>query len=131
MLLNFLAGTKVYVAAGATDLRKSFDGLAQLARERVRQDPLSGALFVFCNRGRNRIRLLYWDGSGYWLLTKRLEEGTFAWPQLGPDPEGWRITSQQLLLLLSGIDLARTKARPWYGREGSREARRNRGRHCA
>lgn len=131
MLLNFLVGTKVYLAAGPTDLRKSFDGLAQLAVERIRQDPLSGALFVFCNRGRNRIRLLYWDGSGYWLLTKRLEEGTFAWPDLGADPEGWRITSQQLVLLVSGIDLKQTKARRWYGREGERGARRKRSRHVA
>jgi hypothetical protein len=63
--------TRVYLAAGATDPRKSFEGLSGLVRHRLKEDPLSGHLFVFANRGRNRIKVLYWDGSGLWVCANR------------------------------------------------------------
>ena len=116
MLLSGLGEARIYLAAGATDLRKSFDGLAQLVVERIGQDPQSGSLFVFCNRGRNRLRILYFESTGYWLYSKRLEQGTFNWPALGADPSKWKVTSQELLLLLSGIDLKRLRPRKWHGR---------------
>lgn len=116
MLLSGLGSARVYLAAGATDLRKSFDGLAQLVVDKIGQDPLSGSLFVFCNRSQNRLRILYFESTGYWLFSKRLEQGTFHWPALGNDPAKWHVSSQELLLLLSGIDLRRTRPRHWYGR---------------
>ena len=121
MLLNALGAVRVYLAAGATDLRKSYDGLARLVEEQILQDPQSGSLFVFCNRGRNRIRILYFESTGYWLFSKRLEQGTFLWPQLGEDPAEWQVRSEHLVLLLSGLDLARVRPRPWYGR-GKKQA---------
>ena len=90
------AATRVYLAAGATDLRKSFEGLSGLVRHRLKEDPLSGHLFVFANRGRNRVKVLYWDGSGLWVCAKRLEQGPL--PELEAlqiaqqvIKEGWRV----------------------------------------
>ena len=70
--------TKVYLSLGTTDLRKGFEGLGDLVRHQMKEDPLSGHLFVFTNRSKTRIKLLYWDGSGTWLLTKRLAKGRFS-----------------------------------------------------
>lgn len=70
--------TRIFLAAGATDLRKSFDGLSDLVQNRFAQDPLSGHLFVFANRHRTRLKLLYWDGSGLWCCAKRLPRGCFS-----------------------------------------------------
>jgi transposase len=111
--------TRVYLAAGATDLRQGFEGLSGLVRHQLKQDPLSGHLFVFSNRGRNRLKLLYWDGSGLWVCAKRLEQGRFSWPR--PEegqtpPAALRILAEELVLLLSGIDLEKTRARAWWRR---------------
>jgi transposase len=73
--------TRIYLAAGATDLRKNFDGLYGLARDRLSCDPLSGHVFLFSNAQRNRLKLLFWDGSGLWVCAKRLEKGRFRWPE--------------------------------------------------
>lgn len=73
-------GKRVYLACGATDMRKSFNTLAALVEAEFDLDPLSGALFVFCNRGRNRIKVLEWDGDGFWLHMKALENTRFRWP---------------------------------------------------
>ena len=72
--------TKVYVAVGATDMRKGFEGLHGLVRERLGVDPLSGHLFLFANARRTRLKVLVWDGSGLWVCAKRLEKGRFRWP---------------------------------------------------
>jgi len=74
------SATKVFLYAGATDMRKGFNGLTALAQHQLSQDPLSGHLFVFCNRLRDRIKVLFWDGSGLWVCAKRLEKGRFSWP---------------------------------------------------
>ena len=76
-MLTLPPSVKIFLAAGVTDLRKSFDGLSGLARGPLAQDPLSGHLFVFCNRKRDRLKVLYFDGSGLWVFAKRLEQGTF------------------------------------------------------
>lgn len=103
--------TKVFFACGAADMRKSFNGLYTLVASTLRCDPLSGHLFVFCNRRRDRIKVLYFDGSGLWCCAKRLEQGTFAWPEgEGPAIE---LTQAQFYLLLGGLDLARTRPRRW------------------
>ena len=76
------------------------------------KDPLSGALFVFCNKRRNRLKILWWERGGYLLLAKRLERGTFGWPQIGqPYME---MSAEQLTLLLGGIDVKGIRWRPWY-----------------
>ncbi len=84
-MLSFLSNTRVYLAAGATDLRKSFDTLAGVVRESLRLGPLSGHLFVFTNSRKNRIKILFWDNTGWWVCAKRLEVGTLAWP-VSPSP---------------------------------------------
>lgn len=107
--------TRIYLAAGATDLRKSFDGLSDVVRHRFKQDPLSGHLFVFANRSRTRLKLLYWDGSGLWCCAKRLGRGSFSWPKTPAAETGaLRIVAEELTLLLSGIDLEKTRVRPWW-----------------
>ena len=73
--------TRIYLAAGATDMRKGFEGLYGLARDRLLCDPLSGHVFLFSNAQRNRLKLLFWDGSGLWVCAKRLEKGRFRWPE--------------------------------------------------
>lgn len=106
--------TRIFLAAGATDLRKSFEGLCDLVSHHFRQDPLSGHLYLFTNRRKNRIKLLYADGSGLWLCTKRLHgRGTFAWPRT-TEPGALQILAQELTLLLSGIDLDSTAQRAWW-----------------
>jgi transposase len=107
--------TRVYLAAGATDLRKGFEGLSGLVRHQLKENPLSGHLFVFANRGRNRIKLLYWDGSGLWVCAKRLEKGCFSWPRsTAAEAAGLRILGEELTLLLGGIDLEKTRPRDWW-----------------
>jgi transposase len=105
---------RIFLAPGATDMRKSFDGLAAATKREIRKDPLSGAVFVFCNRRRHLIKVLIWDGSGYWVFAKRLERGTFAWPSMRKPVE---MRSEELSMLLGGIDLGRTKRRRWFDRE--------------
>ena len=94
-------------------MRKSFDGLAAAAKQEVRKDPLAGLVFVFCNRRRHLLKVLLWDGSGYWVFAKRLERGTFAWPSLEKPVE---MRSEELSMLLGGIDLGRAKRRRWFDR---------------
>jgi transposase len=73
--------TRIYLAAGATDMRKGLEGLYGLARDRLLCEPLSGHVFLFANAQRNRLKLLFWDGSGLWVCAKRLEKGRFRWPE--------------------------------------------------
>ena len=103
--------TKIYLAVGVTDMRKSFNGLYALVEATLESDPLSGHLFVFCNRRRDRIKILCFDGTGLWVCAKRLEQGTFAWPQSGGGAV--ELTQAELNLLLGGLDLSRTRQRRW------------------
>jgi transposase len=93
-------------------MRKSFIGLTALVRNELEDDPLSGHVFGFSNRRRNLIKLLVWDGSGYWVLAKRLPRGTFSWPRVGDTSH--ELTQEELTLLLSGIDVTATKQRDWH-----------------
>lgn len=105
---------RVYLAVGATDMRKSFDGLSGQARSVFGADPMSGHLFVFTNGRRNRLKILYWDSSGFCVLHKRLERGTFAWPAAESSETGKvELDSRELALLLSGLDLTATRQRKW------------------
>lgn len=114
-MLTLGSGARIFVALGATDMRKSFDTLAQAAREAVGEDPLSGALFAFCNRPRNRLKILWFDRGGFWLLARRLERGTFAWPRASSiDARHVELRASELAALLDGIDLEGARRRAWY-----------------
>ena len=117
-MLTLPPSVRVFLAPGATDMRKQFDGLAQAAREVIKQDPLSGHLFVFCNRRRDRLKILVWDRSGFWLMAKRLERGTFAWPvSRSNSNEGIELTAEELSAMLGGFDIARVPKRRWWNSE--------------
>jgi transposase len=116
-MLSFSGSLKVLVAVEPLDMRKGFNGLYTAVSERLGEDPKTGTLFVFCNRRRTRLKILCWDGTGLWLLTKRLEEGTFAWPKLSdPQRPKLSLTPQALAMLTDGVDLRGAKMRPWYER---------------
>ena len=116
-MLSFHAHLKVFVATAPCDLRASFNGLWNAAQMQLGEDPRNGALFVFGNRRRNRIKILYFDGTGVIVLAKRLEEGTYAMPVAGSLGERRReITAQELGALLSGIDLKQATRRKRYQR---------------
>jgi transposase len=112
-MIALSAATRVFVVAGATDMRKSFNGLYAIVRQQLHEDPTSGHVFVFCNHARTRVKLLLWDGSGLWVCAKRLERGRFAW-QWPPQAEAPVISHEALSLLLGGIDLQQVKERKWY-----------------
>ena len=116
-MLSFPGSLKVFIAIEAADLRKSFNGLYALTLNELKEIPESGALFVFTNKKRNRIKILNFDGTGLWVLTKRLEKGTFSWPR-GVDVEAGKLQlrPEALALLLDGVDMQEGKFRPWYQR---------------
>lgn len=117
-MLSFSGSLKVFVAVEACDMRKGFNGLHTVVTERLGEEPRTGALFVFCNRRRTRIKILCWDGTGLWVLTKRLERGTFSWPRnVEPGTAKLKLTPQALAMLTDGVDLRGAKLRPWYERE--------------
>lgn len=117
-MLSFSGSLKVFVALEACDMRKGFNGLYAAVTERLGEDPRAGALFVFSNRRHTRIKILCWDGTGLWVLTKRLEKGTFSWPKhLEAERTKLKLTPQALALLTDGVDLRGAKLRPWYERE--------------
>ncbi len=118
-MLTLPSTVRVFLAPGATDMRKSFDGLAAATRKVIRKDPLCGHVFVFCNRRRHILKILIWDGSGFLVLAKRLERGTFAWPTSSTRVE---LRREELALLLGGIDLRETRPRAWYERRPWLEA---------
>jgi transposase len=120
-MLSLPPTVRILLAAGATDMRRQFDGLARAVREVIQSDPLSGHLFVFCNRRKDRIKILVWDRSGYWLFAKRLEKGTFAWPTPDPGASSIEMRSEELSGLLGGIDISSAKRRPWWKRDASKE----------
>jgi transposase len=116
-MLSFPGSLKVFVAVEPCDMRKGFNGLHALVTERLGEDPRHGALFVFTNRRHTRIKILCWDGTGFWVLSKRLEEGTFSWPKhLEPQTTKLKLTPQALAMLTDGVDLRGGKLRPWYER---------------
>jgi transposase len=113
-MMHLPASVRVYLCASACDMRKSFDGLHALVRQSMELDAFGGHLFVFSNRRRDRIKILYWDRDGFAVWAKRLEEGTYAVP-FGESAEKRReITAAELGALLSGIDLSQAKRRKRY-----------------
>ena len=97
-----LSNTRVFLALGSTDMRKAINGLSIMVEQHLSRDPFSGDLFVFCNRRRNMVKILYWDKNGFCLWQKRLEKQKFPWP--GTSEEAREISFEQLSMLLAGID---------------------------
>lgn len=114
-MFSFPNQTKVYLAVEPVDMRKSFNGLWSEAAERLRTDPFAGGLFVFANKRRDRLKILYWDGSGVWVFAKRLEKGRFSWPA-SSHPQRLEITPMALSMLLEGIELKDGHKKAWFER---------------
>lgn len=107
-MLNINEIQSVYLATGITDLRKSIDGLAVIVKEQFDLDPFSSSLFIFCNKNKDRIKALYWDYNGFWLITKRLERGKFRWPV--DENQTIKIDLKELKWLLDGYEVRHGKA---------------------
>lgn len=116
-MLTFTGSLKIYLAVEPVDLRQSFNGLYGVTANVMKEVPESGALFVFTNKRRNRVKILNYDGTGLWVMIKRLEKGTFSWPK-GVDVEDGKLSlaPEALALLLDGVDMKSGKFRPWYQR---------------
>lgn len=106
-MIEFVAD-RVWLVAGVTDMRKSIDGLSAIVKYELGVNPLDPAIFVFCGRRKDRIKLLYWDVNGFWLLYKRLETGHFRWPATGA--ESVLLTRRQLAWLLDGLHVEQRQA---------------------
>lgn len=107
------SATRIFLAAGPTDMRRGFDGLSEMVRSRLGQEALSGHWFLFCNRRRTRIKVLYFDGTGLWICSKRLGRGTYSWPDADAGPV-ITLSAEELSMLVGGIDLERASRRNWW-----------------
>ena len=107
---------RFYLYCSATDMRKSFDGLCGLVSNDLKTDPLSGDGYVFLNKRRDRIKLLLWDGDGFWIFYKRLEKGTFQRPVRTEDSPSVVLPYEELVMILKGLDLSAIRRRPRYQR---------------
>jgi len=104
------ASLRVYLAPGATDMRKSIDGLALIVSELLELDPFSESLFVFCNRERNRLKILHWQTNGFWLYYRRLEKGRFNWPGHNSPDQAITLSRRELNWLLDGLPIEQKRA---------------------
>ncbi len=115
-MLSIPRAVKIFLGLKPVDLRKGFDGLAALVETVLAQDPLSGHLFVFRNKRRDRLKLLYWDGDGYAIWYKRLESGSFRFPAPATTAASLTISAADLTMLLDGVDLASVRRQARYRR---------------
>ena len=118
-MIHLPSSVRVYVCLSACDMRKSFDGLSALVRDALELDALAGHLYVFANRRRDRVKILYWDRDGFAVWSKRMEEGTYAIPFDEDGVTNHEITAHELAALLSGIDLSQAKRRKRYERKAA------------
>lgn len=109
MLSDFNSEQPVYLATGVTDMRKSIDGLAALVQVEFALNPFSPCLFVFCNRQRNKLKILHWNTNGFWIHYRRLERGRFEWPQRGHE-QTITVSRRELNWLLDGLSMTQGKA---------------------
>jgi transposase len=121
-MIHLPASVRVYLATSPCDMRRGFDGLHALVNAGMQLDAFAGHLFVFANRRRDRVKILYWDRDGFAVWAKRLEEGTYAMPFSESAEVRREITAQELGALLSGIDLSQAKRRKRYRRTASEGA---------
>ncbi len=115
-MLAFPAAIRIYVAIQPVDMRKSFNGLWSAVCEQLGEDPKNGAVFCFINRERTRLKLLYWDGTGVWVLAKRLERGRFSWPEAPDQRRKLTLAPEAFALLVGGVELKHGSLKPWYER---------------
>ena len=115
-MLSFPPAVRIWLCVQPTDLRKSFDSLAELVRQHLEANPLSGHVFVFRNRRSDRVKLLYWDEDGFVIVYKRLEEGTFRWPALAAGQPSVALRAAELAMLLDGIDWSKAQRSRRYHR---------------
>lgn len=117
-MLSFAGSLKIYVAIDPCDMRRGHNGLLALVGERLQEDIRSGALFVFTNKSRRLLKVLYWDGTGLWLMCKRLEKGTFSWPRHAASGLAkLKLAPEAFTMLTDGIDMHGAMPRGWYERE--------------
>lgn len=107
-MIGFNDISKIYMAQGYTDLRKGIDGYASIVQDHFKLSPFEDALYIFCNRQRDKLKCLYWDGTGFWLLYKRLEKGHFKWKK--DDTGALLLTQQQLQWLMDGLKIEQKTA---------------------
>ena len=117
-MISFSGSLKVFLSVEPVDMRAGFERLSHLVSEVLKEDLRQGTLFVFSNRRHTRLKILYFDGTGLWLMCKRLEQGTFAWPkgQL-VDSGKLNLAPEAFAMLTDGVDLRGARMRPWYQRE--------------
>jgi transposase len=116
-MLSFPGSLKVFIALDAIDMRAGINTLRALVAERLKEEARSGALFVFTNRRRTLLKVLHWDGTGLWLMTKRLEQGTFFWPRAAQEGQvKLELVPEAFAMLTDGIDMHGAKPRGWYER---------------
>lgn len=108
-MIEFTKITSIYLSQGYTDLRKGIDGYASIIQDHFKLSPFENSLYIFCNKHRDKLKCLYWDGTGFWLLYKRLESGHFKWKKEASD-EILSITHQQLTWLLEGLKIEQKSA---------------------
>ena len=112
MLLSLPSNLRIFVARAAVDMRKSFDGLSLMVQHEFHREAFTGDLFAFFNRQRDFVKLLQWDGNGFWLFAKRLERGAFArWPDDDGDSPCIAIDRARLVMLLEGVDMKSVRLR--------------------
>lgn len=121
-MIHLPSAVRVYLATAPCDMRRSFDGLHALVNAVMQLDAFAGYLFVFANRRRDRVKIVYWDRDGFAVWSKRLEEGTYAMPFAEGEEVRREITAQELGALLSGIDLSQAKRRKRYRRKDTEAA---------
>ena len=117
-MLSFSGSLRVFLAVEPCDMRKGFEGLTALVAERLKEELRSGALYVFSNKKHTRLKVIYWDGSGLWLLSKRLEKGRFSWPRgLEEGIVKLKLRPEAFAMLTDGIELRGSRMLPWHERE--------------
>lgn len=116
------AGVKIFAATSPVDMRRGFVGLAEAAREGLGRDPAGGALFVFFNKRRDKVKLLWHDRTGWCLLYKGLDGGFFRVPEAGPDAKAITIDGRELAAIMEGVQLSARKARPQEIAQKARDA---------
>ena len=117
-MLSITGSLRVFVALKPCDMREGFDGLSGMVASKLNENLQSGSLFVFSNRSHTRLKIIYWDGSGVWLMAKRLEKGTFSWPKDTDGKTKLSLRPEALAMLTDGVDLRGGKMRAWYQRGG-------------
>jgi transposase len=116
-MLSFPGSLKVFIALDPCDMRAGMNTLHALVADKLKEDARSGALFVFTNKRGRLIKVLYWDGTGFWLMSKRLEAGTFFWPRaVDPGQTKLELVPEAFAMLTDGIDMHGARPRGWYER---------------